>query len=309
MDLRIKIVVTAVAGGLTYLLTNATGQPEIWQLTMSVFVGGVVLVVQVLIDTDLRVHRLESELAAHAERVEEKVDNRFSAVSDATALYGRVEATALRPDLMTRFVTAAADIDPEDELQRSFADHEINRMAELFEGLRNGWALYEGEDRDWLLGLTACVKESVDATSLTTFDKPRGYVDEGQFWASDLGQRYLDSQHRAIDRGVRIRRLFLLDDGPAADKDRIAALIEPHQKIGVETRILAKSSLDFLLQTNLVDFILFDHRISYELHAASTLGAEYRPVIASVTLVAEKRRLAERRHRFDKMWASAQSTT
>ncbi|MEU7901352.1 hypothetical protein [Actinoplanes sp. NPDC049118] len=317
MDLRVKIVVTGVAGGLTYLLTNATGQPEIWQLTMSVFVGGIVLVVQVLIDTDLRVHRLESELTAHADRVEseltahakrveDNVDNRFAAVNEATALYGRVEATALRPDLMTRVVTALANINPEAELQRSFADHEIARMAELFEGLKYGWALYEGEDRDWLLGLTACVKESVDATSMTTFDKPRGYVDEGQFWASDLGQRYLDSQHRAIDRGVRIRRLFLLDDGAAADKDKIDALIEPHQKIGVQTRILAKSSLDFLLQTNLVDFVLFDHQISYELVAASTLGNEFRPVIAKVTLVAGKPSLMERRNRFDKMWASAQ---
>lgn len=331
MNLRTKILVTAIAGGLTYLLTNATGQPEIWQLTMSIFVGGIVLVVQVLIDTDSRVHALESDLEAHAARVEgkvdsrfvevrdnvdgrfvevrDKVDGRFAAVNEATALYGRVEATALRPDLMTRVVTAAANLDPADDLQRRFADHEIKRMAELFEGLKSGWAMYEGEDRDWLLGLTACVTDSIDATSMTTFDTPRGYVDEGQFWGSDLGQRYLDSQHRAIDRGVRIRRLFLLDDGAAADKDKIATLIEPHDKIGVETRILPKSSLDFLLQTNLVDFILFDRSISYELHAASTLGSEYRPVIASVTLVVEKRRLEERRNRFDKMWNSAMEPT
>jgi hypothetical protein len=305
VNLRTKILVTAIAGGLTYLLTNATGQPEIWQLTMSIFVGGIVLVVQVLIDTDSRVHALESDLEAHAARVEGIVDSHFV----EARVDGRVEATALRPDLMTRVVTAAANLDSADDLQRRFADHEIKRMAELFEGLKSGWAMYEGEDRDWLLGLTTCVTDSIDATSMTTFDTPRGYVDEGQSWGSDLGQRYLDSQHRAIDRGVRIRRLFLLDDGAAADKDKIATLIEPHDKIGVETRILPKSSLDFLLQTNLVDFILFDRSISYELHAASTLGNEYRPVIASVTLVVEKRRLEERRNRFDKMWNSAMEPT
>jgi len=272
MLLRIKILITLIAGGLTYLLTIFAGQPVIWQLTMSVFVAGVVLVVQVLLETDTRLLDLK---------------------------------TQLRPDQLTRLVTAAASLDPADDLQRRFADHEITRVAELFEGLRNGWAIYEGEDRDWLLGLTACVTESIDATSMTTFDTPRGYVDEGQFWGGDLGQRYLDSQHRAIDRGVRIRRLFLLDDVPAANKDRIAELIEPHRKIGVETRILPTSSLDFLLQKNLVDFILFDRRISYELHAASTLSSEHRPVIASVTLVVENRRLDERRDRFDKMWASA----
>jgi len=305
VQLRIKILVTLMAGGLTYLLTIFAGQPLIWRLTMSVFVAGVVLIVQLLRETDTRILDLKSQLTAHAVRVEGKVDDRFAAVNEATALYGRVEATALRPDQMTRLVTAAASLDPADDLQRRFADREITRAAELFEGLRNGWAIYEGEDRDWLLGLTACVTESIDATSMTTFDTPRGYVDEGQFWGSDLGQRYLDSQHRAIDRGVRIRRLFLLDDGPAANKDRIAELIEPHRKIGVETRILPTSSLDFLLQKNLVDFILFDRRISYELHAASTLSSEHRPVIASVTLVVERRRLDERRDRFDRMWASA----
>ena len=316
MQLRVKLLVTAIAGGFTYLLTNLTGQPEIWQLTMSVFVAGVVLVVQVLLETDSRVldlgarlvghaDRVEDNLAAHRRQVEEKVDIRFRAISEATALYARVEATALRPDLMTRLVTAGAHLDPADDLLRRFADHEITRTAELLEGLRNGWVVYEGEDRDWLLGLTACVTDSIEATSMTTFDTPRGYVDEGQFWASDLGQRYLDSQHRAVERGVQIRRLFLLDDGPAADKDKIAGLVEPHQRIGVETRILPTSSLDFLLQTNLVDFVLFDRRISYELQAASTLSTAHRPVIANVTLVGEKRRLDERRNRFDKMWASA----
>src|SRR5689334_22248998 len=45
VQILIKIMVTSIAGGLTYFLTNSTKQPEIWQLTMSVFVAGVVLVV------------------------------------------------------------------------------------------------------------------------------------------------------------------------------------------------------------------------------------------------------------------------
>lgn len=305
MNLRLKLLVTLIAGGLAYLLMNMTGQPEIWQLTTPVFVGGIVLVVQMLIATDARIGALQAELKAHGGRVEQTVDRRFAAVNEATALYGRVDATMLRPDLMTRLVTAATKFDPEDDLQRRFADHEINRLAELLEGLDHGWTAYQGEDRDWLLGLTASASKSIDATSMTTFGKPRGYVDEGQFWAGDLGQRYLDSQHRAIDRGVRIRRLFLLDDDAAADDAQVAELIEPHRKIGVETRTLPRSSMDFLLQTNLVDFVLFDGQVSYEIHAASTLSAEHRPVIASVTLVAEKRRIAERRNRFEKVWASA----
>ena len=51
MQILIKIVVTAIAGGLTYLITNATHQPQIWQLTMSIFVAGLILVVQFLIES------------------------------------------------------------------------------------------------------------------------------------------------------------------------------------------------------------------------------------------------------------------
>ncbi|MEV6600883.1 hypothetical protein AB0M36_29160 [Actinoplanes sp. NPDC051346] len=305
MKVRVKILVTAVAGGLTYLLTNATNQPEIWQLTMSVFVGGIVLVTQVLIEYDLAVIDLKATMTEHSQRTEDVVDRRFAQVSEATALYGRVEATALREDQITRLVCSAASIRADDHLLRRFADYEINRLARLFDGLESGWAFYEGEDRDWLLDLTACVEETIDATSMTSFDTPKGFVDEGQFWASDLGQRYLAQQRRAInDRGVRVRRLFVLDDASAEDAARIETLVSPHRKIGVETRVLRQSKLDFLLQPDLFDFILFDGRLSYELRSASVLGPEARPLIASVTLVVDWR-VEDRKQRFEQLWRDA----
>ena len=101
MKVSTRILITAIAGGLTYVLTNATGQPEIWQLTMSVFVGGIVLVVQVLIDYDNRMLQFAAAQATHARRTEEIVDRRFAAISAATALYASVEATALKVDNVT----------------------------------------------------------------------------------------------------------------------------------------------------------------------------------------------------------------
>ena len=308
MQVRMKILVTAIAGGLTYLLTNATGQPEIWQLTMSVFVGGIVLVVQVLIDHDTSVTALAVSQREHAATVQSVVDRRFAQVSEATGLFSRLEASRLREDEMIRLVRSASAIDPEDVVLRRFADHEIRRLAQLFDGLQNGWAFYEGEDRDWLLGLTACAQKTIDATSMTSFDAPKGYVDEGQFWASDLGQRYLARQRRAItERGVKIRRLFLLDDTSAQDAEKVAELVKPHKAIGVETRLLRQSELDFLIQPDLYDFILFDGRVSYELRAASTLGPDARPLIASVTLVVDWR-VADRRQRFEQMWEDASAS-
>jgi len=104
---------------------------------------------------------------------------------------------------------------------------------------------------------------------------------------------------------VRIRRVFLLTDKDAEDEERMRVLLAPHRQIGIETRVLRQSGLDFLLQTNLVDFILFDEAASYELHSSSALGAGNRETIISVTLVVEPRRLAERKQRFESMWGAA----
>ena len=237
MKVSTRILITAIAGGLTYVLTNATGQPEIWQLTMSVFVGGIVLVVQVLIDYDNRMLQFAAAQATHVRRTEEIVDRRFAAISAATALYASVEATALKADNVTRLVESAARLGPHGELSRRFADHQINRLGTLFEGLQNGVAVDDGEDPNWLLGLTDCASRSIDATSMTSFTGPNNYVDE-DFWSSRLGQRYLDGQRRAIaDRGVRIRRVFLLTDKDAEDEERLRVLLAPHRHIGIETRV------------------------------------------------------------------------
>ncbi|MFI7547308.1 hypothetical protein [Actinoplanes sp. NPDC049599] len=305
MKISTRILVTALAGGLTYLLTKATDQPEIWQLTMSVFVGGIVLVVQVLIDYDNRMLRFAAEQAEHVDRIEELVERRFAAISAATALYASVEATALKADNVTRLVESAARVGPHDELSRRFADHQINRLIRLFEGLQNGMAVDDGEDPNWLLGLTDCTSHSIDATSMTSFTGHNSYVDE-DFWSSILGQRYLEAQRRAIaERGVRIRRVFLLTDKDAEDEGRLRELREPHRQIGIETRVLRQSSVDFLLKTKLVDYILFDEAASYELHSSSILGAETREAIISVALVVEQSRVAERKQRFESMWNAA----
>jgi hypothetical protein len=272
---------------------------------VTVFVGGIVLVVQVLIDYDNRRLRFAAEQAEHVDRIEELVERRFAAISAATALYASVEATALKADNVTRLVESAARVGPHDELSRRFADHQINRLIRLFEGLQNGMAVDDGEDPHWLLGLTDCTSHSIDATSMTSFTGHNSFVDE-DFWSSILGQRYLEAQRRAIaERGVRIRRVFLLTDKDAEDEGRLRELREPHRQIGIETRVLRQSSVDFLLKTKLVDYILFDEAASYELHSSSILGAETREAIISVALVVEQSRVAERKQRFESMWNAA----
>ena len=289
MKIWLKILVTAIAGGLTYLLTDTTHQPQIWQLTMSVFVGGIVLVVQLLVETAELTRRTADTVAE---------------MNAATALLAQAE-DALGKDSLTKLVEAAARIDRRDGAQILFADLQVSRLTDLFEGLRAGRAEYEGIDRDWLLGLTDTATASIDATSMTSFSKSRGFVDEGDFWTSELGRRYLDGQRRAIKRGVRIRRVFLLDAKENPTGEQIEDLLRPHKSIAVETRVLRSDSLDFLLEGNLADFILFDQKISYELQSATRLGVDSPAFVNTVALLVAEKRVHERRTRFEEIWNDA----
>lgn len=285
MQILIKIVVTAIAGGLTYLLTNATDQPQIWQLTMSIFVAGLILVVQFLIDSAEQSRQLLAEVRE---------------ISQAAAHLATAEGHLGRGSL-TRLVESAGRMNPQEELQLRFARHQVDDLANLLEGLRSGRAEHEGEDPDWLLGLTQTAGQTIDATSLTSLDQHRGFVDEGGFWASDLGMRYLDLQRKAIERGVTIRRLFLLTED-TIDERALDRLLAPHRQIGVQTNIVRPEDVHFLHRNDLEDFILFDGKVSYEFHTAQTLRKDATPLIASVALVVEPRLVRKRQERFEDLW-------
>jgi hypothetical protein len=146
----IKIVITAIAGGLTYLLTNATDQPELWQLTMSIFVAGIILVVQFLIESAEQSRRLLDEVRA---------------INQAAAQLATAEGHLGRGSL-TRLVESAGRLDPLEELQLRFARHQVDDLANLLDGLRSGRAEHEGEDPDWLLGLTQTVTLLIASVAL-----------------------------------------------------------------------------------------------------------------------------------------------
>lgn len=303
----IKVVITVITGGLTYLLTNLTGQLQIWQLTMTIFVGGVTLVVQFLIDFDRQLVLLKDAQSAHAGATERIVDRGFASINEATELFSQVEKTVLRPEGVIHLVTYAADISPDEALLHRLVETEIERLSNLLRGFCDESTVsYAGEDRDWLLGLTAAVRETVDATSMTTLTgRLRGLVDDG-IWTTDLGQRYLEAQRKAIeDHAVRIRRLFILDDDVALDDAGLSELIRPHSEIGVETRVLIPSKVPYLVRSSMFDFIVFDGRVSYEPSSASTFAIGTRPVVMNTALVTRKSTVAERILRFEKLWKAA----
>ena len=304
MKIWLKILITVIAGGVTYLLTKATDNPEIWQLTMTVFVAGIVLVVQILVETAEQVRRSAEK---GAEDLRRNADLTAS-LNEASKILASAESK-LGGDGVQRVVLAAERLDRDQPAQLRFANHLITNLADLLECMKSGRAEYQGDDRDWLLGLAATVESSIDATSMTSFLGPRGFVDEGQFWSSDLGRRYLRLQQKAIARGVRVRRVFVIDASATPTDEQIQRLLLPHQAINVETRILFSHDLEQELEGTLTDFILFDNELSYDLHSAVSLNPDKPPLIAFAALVATPDRVRERHEVFDRLWNSARPWT
>jgi hypothetical protein len=99
--------------------------------------------------------------------------------------------------------------------------------------------VYEGEDRDWLLGLTWTTRTSIDATSLVTIDSTQSQSRvDGGLWTSDLGQRYLNRQREVIERGVRIRRVFIVERPEFRQDEDLDRVRRMHTDLGIEARTL-----------------------------------------------------------------------
>lgn len=303
-----KVLVTTISGGLTYLITNSVQDDDAWNIMVSAFIGSVFLVIQFLMEFEKRLQALEEGQNRHAEAIETLVNTGFSKINEATQLFGLVEQSALRTDVVIQLVQHSTQLDPNSPpLIYDFAQSEITRMAEFLKELSEGGDVtYDGEDRDWLLALARNARSTIDATSLTTMvSSGRGVVDEG-LWNSDLGQRYLEAQRDAVDRGVVIRRVFVLDDPALADDPEVLRACELQREIGVDVRVLIPAAVPGKRRSSLIDFVVFDNVISYELVPASRIGRDMGTVIANTRLVLRPHRVAERIQGFKDLWASAE---
>jgi hypothetical protein len=313
-----KIAVTGVSAVIAYIATTFFGQPaQIWSVTLATFIGGVALVVQLLVEFDMRMANVESGQEArlrtldeaqqkHTEQIERLVRESYVKINEATELFALVEASALRTDVVTQFVKHSTQIRPAPALLFDFAQGEIARMSEfLKEVSRGGYVAYDGEDRDWLLGLTRHAQSSIDATSLTAVDAGDAGFGEGGLWSSDLGQRYLEVQRDAVQRGVAVRRVFILDRPDRAADPGLQEVCRIQKELGINVRILDVTAIPTMHKTSLFDFILFDDVVSYEVTPAVRVSDRSTPIVVNTRLVLLDARVRERIQRFRDLWASA----
>jgi hypothetical protein len=299
-----KVLITAMVGGVAYLLTSLAHQSQISAVTLAAFIGGVVLVVQFLIDFDQRLANVENGQIRQSAEMHAVVNEKFIEVSRATELFGQIEASALGADV-DRLIRYSIGLDGSaPRLALDLARSQIERVSQLLHQLGGGIeAVYDdGEDRDWLLALTRNTRSTIDATSRGVAGPDGRFVDEG-LWLTELGQRYLEAQQAAIREGVTIRRVFLLDRPELADDPVFGAIRRQQEAIGINVRVIGLGEIPGTGRSFVSDLIVFDDVISYESTASRAAGMA--PMYVKTTLILEPDRVKRRIRRFNDIWDGA----
>lgn len=303
-----KTLVTSVVFVIALLVTNAVdahqGAGDVWNLTASIVIGGAALIVQYLVDFEKRLVEIEGSqaelirdvkdnLISHHVSLTTLVDDRFRQINAATELFSNVDRSVLRSDAVIKLARRATECgELNNETVKTFASEEIERLAGLLENLSNRSADCLGENQDWLIDLTRCIKHSLDATS-TSVDR--------HFWGSEPAARYLEAQSDALARGVEVRRLFLVDDEQQIDAE-VLALCANQRALGLDARVVALSQLPPWARLGTqCDFIIFDRELSYE------IDQDTKDVNAKTTLNARPAHVEHRLRQFTRLWDATTS--
>ncbi|SMC51593.1 DUF6879 family protein [Kibdelosporangium aridum] len=295
-----KITVTSVIGGITFPLTNFLFDSLTAQLIGAVSVGAVTLVVQFLMDFERRLGSVEDSQSEQTEDIRRALDEGFAKVSAATQLCAQLEAAGMRTEALGRLVAQAAEMEHvSSNLQRGFIDTEMDRVTYVLHAFGEKEATYNGEDREWLLGLTRNVTKSIDAISTSTADAGRTEFENG-FWGSNLGRYYLAAQQDAVCKGIRVRRIFVVHSAESIDDHGLLSVCRTQASLGIEVRVLDITNVPSTPTSNSIlhDFILFDDELSYDVVTAEGSA----PSILCTRLVLREEEIKKRRDRFRHFW-------
>lgn len=232
-----QIVLAVFAGGATFLLSSLLDGDTTWTMMLSVFIGGVVLLVQHLIsledESEKAARRLEERMGELAAQVTDRLDRVDRGVRLLEALENSAVETAVpnsRP--VSGFVERVAKFAPPTLILGRLVNEEIRALHDLLRGLEGDSVSFSGEDRDWLLALTRGTRKTISATSTTTADGGRRSFSDG-FWKSELGRAYLAAQREAVTRGVTVRRVFILNHEKILRNSDFQKICEEQRAAGI----------------------------------------------------------------------------
>jgi hypothetical protein len=265
---------------------------------LAAVVAFAVALVLFIVDTETRISA-----------VGERVTAGFTQIGRLAELSGKMERSSLGPALLSEFLETASQVDERvNPLLQRLARREVDRVALFLRQLPAGMEIgYDGEDRDWMLGLTREAQASVDAISLSTVDAGVLGLDGG-LWTSDLGQRYLELQREAVSRGVTIRRIFVVEQEheEMVQDESFLRVTQVQRDIGVQVRMLDHKLIPDWVRSMIFDFIVFDGAVSYETTPATSFtSGQMRPGKLRTRVAPEPARVRELEERFEQLWEQA----
>jgi hypothetical protein len=292
----IKVGFPLLIGLITLTAAEAGGMSGRNSLALTAVVTFGSALVLFIVDTEVRISA-----------VNERMEEGFAEIGRSAELSSKMERSILGSELLTAFLETACQADgPVNPLLLRLARREIQQVTSFVRQLPVGSEIaYDGEDRDWLLGLTQEAELSIDAISLSTVDAGVHGLDGG-LWTSDLGIRYLELQREAIARKVRIRRIFVVVDEEMVHDEDFRRITDMQRDVGVEVRMLDHQLIPRLMQSMIFDFIVFDGAISYETTPATTFSvSQTKPGILRTRLAPMPARVRDLEDQFEQLWDAA----
>lgn len=292
----LKIGFPLLIGLITLVSAEADGMPGRNSLVLTAVVTFGSALVLFIVDTEIRLSAVDARMAEGFAKIGKSAE--LSSATEGSVLDG-----ALVTDLLQTASQTGERVNP---LLQRLARRELERVTAFVRQLPVGSEItYEGEDRDWLLGLTREVERSIDAISLSTVDAGVAGLDGG-LWTSDLGIRYLELQREAIARKVRIRRVFVFENAEMARDETLQRITQVQRDVGVEVRMLDHLLIPDWMQSMIFDFIVFDGTVTYETTPATAFAVgQTRPGILRTLLAPVSARVRELEERFEQLWEAA----
>jgi hypothetical protein len=324
-----KTLIAVVSGGLSLgCALVASSASFVAALTISIVISGVALLVDYLIEVEDTLTAIEQEsrqsIAELSERlladnqgivrqVDEAHAKLFAHIDDRLTLLMSVpelfNLQRKRPSTAQSVVNVVREAHAYERqassLSKKFLERKTTDFANLLHGLRAGYAMYKGEDFDWMMTLTDTCEQTIDATSSTATDSGGRRQYAGGFWDSNQGLLYMEAQRQAIaERGVRVRRLFILEYAEHSADAFFLSLCERQGRAGFEIRYLTRDMCRPELLNQLDDFIIFDNELSYETVPTPTPGQD-RPTISRTDVVVDRKHVGRRARQFASLWDAA----
>jgi hypothetical protein len=292
----LKIGFPLLIGLITLVAANLGGMQVQNTLELAAIVAFAVALILFIVDTEIQLSD-----------VSERVTEGLGQIGRLAELSAKMERSSLGTALLAEFLETASQVDGRvNPLLQRVARREVERVTLFVRQVQVGGEIaYDGEDRDWLLGLTREAERSINAISLSTVDAGALGFDGG-LWSSDLGHRYLELQREAITRKVRIRRIFVFEHEQLSIDETFLRVTQMQREVGVEVRMLDHRLIPEWMRAMIFDFVVFDGAVSYETTPATTFAAgQMRPAILRTSLASASSRVRDLGDRFEQLWQAA----